>query len=137
MKTRGRIAFAATVAAASFSPALSDHGDAFAQSTVQHVEACSHNSWGFLTFSKWHFGTTNMCDQPITIWFMTESGKVVHADVPPRGVFDSGLTRGQFDETDWAAAVCPRGFQPRPSVSKANWNVILNSKYVCVAGTSR
>lgn len=134
MKKCRNAGLAAIVAAASWLPALSpDGGVAVAQSTVQHVEACSHNSWGFLIFSKWHFGAANLCDRPITIWFMTASGKVIHADVSPRGVFDTGLTQAQFDGAEWAAAVCPRGYQPRPTVSKANWDIILHSRYVCVS----
>jgi len=101
--------------------------------SAQHLEACSHNSWGYLTFSKYHFGTTNMCSEPITIWFMLKSGRVVTQDVAPRGVFDTGLAKGDFDEGVWAAAVCPQGTQPRPTVSVANWDVILRSQYECAS----
>ena len=122
----------AAAAALSVLSVLTIADEASAQSAVSHVEACSHNAWGYLIFSKLHFGTTNMCGEPISIWFMLKSGKIVHQDVAPRGVFDTGLTRGQFNDGVWAAAVCPAGHQPRPAVTLANWDTILHSRYECV-----
>jgi hypothetical protein len=104
---------------------------AVAQDTVPHAEACTHNAWGYLLFSKLHFGTTNMCSKPISIWFVLKSGKILHRDVAPRGVFDTGLVRGQFNDHVWVAATCPLGYRPRPVVSLANWDTILKSRYVC------
>ena len=105
---------------------------AVTEDAVAHVEACSHNAWGYLYFSKLHFGTVNICNQPITIWFMLKSGKIMHQDVAPRGVFDTGLVKGQFNDGIWAAAVCPGDHQPRPAVTLANWDAILHSKYDCI-----
>jgi hypothetical protein len=98
-----------------------------------NTEKCDHKGWGYLVFSDHHFGTTNVCAKTISVWFMDKSGSVVHADVKPGEVFDTGLGPSQFDESaGWAAASCPLGYAPSPAVSLDDWDTILDSKYRCL-----
>jgi hypothetical protein len=108
----------------------------FALSSAAHaakpVEACTHKSWGFLTFNNHQFGTVNTCSYPVTVWFMRENGSTVHADVRPGGFFDTGLRKEEFDDTVWSAAICRAGSTPSPTVERSHWDQILNGAYTCV-----
>ena len=99
---------------------------------VHHTEACNHNGWGYLFFSGQHFGTTNGCTKTITVWFMTRSTPMLVADVAPGAVFDTGLSRGEFDDQNWVYASCPAGYAPSPALSQESWDQIVASRYVCV-----
>jgi len=108
-------------------------GPVLAQKVVAHSEACDHNGWGFLTFSSHHYGTTNTCRKTIAIWFMTKSGQVMHADVMPGAVFDTGLVASdEFTGDVWVAASCPFGYEPSPLPSSDDWDTILHSQYRCL-----
>ena len=105
---------------------------ALAKDRSAPVEACTHNSWGFLTFNDHRFGTVNMCSYAVTVWFMRPTGDLLHADVLPGGTFDSGLTSAQFNDDTWVFATCRAGLAPSPAVDKEHWDQILNTQYTCV-----
>ncbi|MBS0472697.1 MAG: hypothetical protein JSR60_16610 [Proteobacteria bacterium] len=96
------------------------------------VEACTHKSWGFLTFNNHQFGTVNTCPYAVTVWFMRPGRPSVHADVLPGGYFDTGLRSGEFDDAAWSAAICRAGHSPMPAADQEHWDQILNGDYRCV-----
>jgi hypothetical protein len=98
------------------------------------VEACTHKSWGFLTFNNRQFGTVNTCRYAVTVWFMQPGRPAIHADVLPGGYFDTGLRASEFDDGTWSAAICRAGLSPSPSPSagQEHWDQILNGDYRCV-----
>ena len=108
-----------------------------AQQTVAHVESCTTDSWGFLAFHGYEFGTVNSCQEPVSIWFVRKkTGKVVEATVKGRGVFTTGLDMETFGGDHWGpwiSATCPLGYKPSPAVSFKDENTFLGSKYQCVA----
>lgn len=98
--------------------------------TVANAESCDHAGWGYLAFRGGHFGTTNACNTPISIWFMARNGSVFHSDVPAGAVFDSGLGQDEVGDS-WAAATCPIGFAPDPALSGSTFQAINESRYSC------
>jgi hypothetical protein len=94
--------------------------------------ACTHKSWGFLTFNGHRFGTVNTCPYAVTVWFLRHDHAPVERAVPPGAYFDTGLDVGDFSDAVWSAAICRAGRAPDLPVDEEHWNEVLNDQYRCV-----
>ena len=98
------------------------------KSSKAHMEACTVWSYG-----GDQVGTRNDCDRPVTIMFMAFSDqRVVEADVPAGGWFDSGVSAAAADGFIFTA--CPVGYMPSVRFSMENRVQIAESLYNCVPG---
>lgn len=96
------------------------------------VEACTHKSWGFLTFVSYHFGTLNTCGYAVHVWFQLPNGTGKDAEVAPSAWFDSGLSEADMPDRGWFAAICRVPLVPSPEVTASNRDAILHGLYTCV-----
>jgi len=98
------------------------------QSSQAHMEACTVWNYG-----GDQVGTRNDCDRPVAILFMAFSDqRIVEAEVPAGGWFDSGISAGVADGFIFTA--CPVGFMPSLRFSMENRVQIAESMYNCVPG---
>lgn len=104
---------------------------AAAQQSVHHLEQCTR--WGYIDASG-RFGTSNTCDRPVEIHFMTKGNQraVVRA-LKPGEVFDTGLTRGQIEAGWWMFTTCPTGYASSIPFTPDNRESLIASTYQCVA----
>jgi hypothetical protein len=117
-------------AAALAAPLLFLAPQAAAQQSRPHAEECTTLSWGFLRAADHEYGTINLCAYPIEVWFVSGDGVSVQSQVPPRGVFRTGVTLS--DQISWIAATCRAGYTPSVEVALPNWDAIADSNYTCV-----
>lgn len=117
------MAFAGLLAGAAPAPAADQSEPAF---------ACTHKTWGFLTFNDGRFGTLNSCDYPVTIWFLRRGQGVLEATIDPGQYFPTDLTVDNFRDADWSAAICRAGRVPDVPVTEDQWDAILYDRYRCV-----
>jgi hypothetical protein len=92
-----------------------------------HMEACVR--W---TLSGDHYWTSNSCDRPVSILFMTlNDGHVTEKDVAPGGRFDSGPI-DPAKPMEMMFTVCPVGYRPNLSFTVENAEPISVSLYNCL-----
>lgn len=108
---------------------------ATAQQSAPHAESCNNDSWGFLAFHGYEFGTVNSCEEEITIWFRKKGGGLRKATVKSRGVFTTGYDMDTYAGKiiPWISATCRAGYEPNPRVSFKNQKAFDDSTYKCVA----
>lgn len=99
------------------------------KSSKAHMEACT--VWNYGDGDR--VGTRNDCDRPVTIIFMAFSDqRIVEADVPAGGWFDSGVSAAAADGFIFTA--CPVGYMPSVRFAMENRVQIAESLYNCVPG---
>jgi hypothetical protein len=104
---------------------------AVAQQSVHHLEQCTR--WGYIDASG-RFGTSNTCDQPVEIHFMTQGNqRAVVRVLKPGEIFDAGLTRAQIEAGWWMFTTCPAGYASSIPFMPNNRESLIASKYQCVA----
>jgi|SRR5580693_6897587 hypothetical protein len=104
---------------------------AVAQQSVHHMEQCTR--WGYIDASG-RFGTSNTCDQPVQISFMTKGNqRAVTSVLKPGEVFDTGLSRAQIDAGWWMFTTCPAGYTSSIPFTPVNRDSLVASTYQCVA----
>lgn len=103
--------------------------------SVPHVEPCTNDSWGFLAFHGFEFGTVNSCQEAVSIWFMRRNGEIKNETVKGRGVFRTGYDVDTYKDKiiPWMSATCPAGYEPSPPFSSRNQKAFDDSTYKCVA----
>ena len=96
--------------------------------TFNHLEKCT--IWDYKDNK---FGTTNNCNEPVTIQFMLISNQVVERrDLKSGERFDTGL--GRIDIMNgWIFATCPVNYSPDVPFLLENRKVLIPSKYNCVS----
>jgi hypothetical protein len=99
------------------------------QDSLAHMEGCF--VWGV---AGGRVGARNECSRPITMKFMAfEDGRMVEADVPPGGWFDTGAPVG-VPTGGYMFTSCPVGYTPSLRFSIENRTAISVSLYNCLPG---
>ncbi|HEY7991990.1 MAG TPA: hypothetical protein VID77_11435 [Stellaceae bacterium] len=103
---------------------------AFAQQSVPHREDCTR--FGYIHGHE-EFGTSNTCDKPVVLRFMTEAHqRTVERVLAPGEVFDSGETMAQIKAGWWIFTTCPVGYASNIAFLAQNRNSLASSEYRCV-----
>lgn len=98
---------------------------------VPQLEKCTLTQTWDYRGGTW--GVKNICNEPVSIQFMTQKDKrVVRTQVGPGERFNTGLSKAQINAGWWIFTTCPVGYESSIPFEARYETALIDGQYNCI-----